>query len=160
MMKTEKWKVIEIRNSSLRKLRLNLRTLIKLAIYNRISCLSRLENIYRDKRICGKHTSSQWRKEVNLHKMIEDIFQSRVHSILRCSMGSACKSSQIKNLPNDDAIIDEDMVWNPITKKWICIHCYNYYLKTQQQKDVLQKILLGKSLQEESIIKMLQGKFI
>lgn len=155
MMRSMKWKVIIIKDSHLRKIRRVLRTLVKLAIHTQFEYLRKLRSLHRNRRILGKQTPSQWKREVALSRMIDDLLQVKTNSILRCSMGSACKSPEAKQLPHDVASLDKDMIWNPLSKNWVCIDCYNVHFGTQQQKELLQKVIKDRKAEEEEITKML-----
>lgn len=69
-----------------------------------------------------------------------NLMQAWSHSILNCSMGSSCISIKRNDLRQEIATLGEDMVWNPVSKRWICLNCYNYHFKTTPQKLILQSI--------------------
>lgn len=154
-MRSKEWKIIIVKDLRLRKIRKNLRTLLRLALHTQYEKLRKLRSLHRNKRILGKQTPSQRRRQVALIKMIDNLLQADASSILGCSMGSACKAPEAKQLPHDIASLDKDMVWNPLSKNWVCIDCYKVHFGTQQQKELLQKVIKAGKAEEEEITKML-----
>ncbi len=133
-MKSDKWKAIIIKDAQLRKIRKNLRVLLKSAIDIEISRLRGLENLYRKKRISSNLTPSQWKREITLSRMSNRLDQARYRSILQCTFGSMCISPEAKRMHSGIASLNKDMVWSPLEKAWICIDCYNYYYGTEAKR--------------------------
>lgn len=138
-MKSKRWRPINLKDIRLRVIRENLRTLMKLAVDAEISRLNDKEDLYRQKRINDKQTPSQWKRELFIYNKKESLVSAQNNSILRCSEGSTCKSSEISMLTQELSTLDKDMVWNPLLKHWICIDCYNFYYKSESAKERLDE---------------------
>ncbi|MBO1225616.1 MAG: hypothetical protein JYX80_14430 [Candidatus Scalindua sediminis] len=148
MMKTKKWKPIVLKNHRVRQARTNLRVILKLAVRAEFKRLSRLKELYYTKRTSDKLTPSQWKRECMLSDMKGDLLTAFDHSPLRCYEASRCLSQESSELTLDYATLAIDMVWNPLTKSWICIDCYNYYYGTEEKKQIIRDIF-EKIKQEE-----------
>lgn len=83
----------------------------------------------------------QKERESQLINKSNDLLQALTTSILRCSIGASCISIKENKLSGDIVTLGEDMVWNPLQKKWICINCDNHYYKTEDQKKKLENLL-------------------
>ena len=154
-VRSQKWKAISLKNPVFRRVRTSLRVILKEAIRSELKNLGHLEDLYRNKRIGyiknginRKLTPSQRRRENMLADKSNRIMQAWSNSILKCSMGSSCISSKRNELRQDMSTLGEDMVWNPLLKRWICIHCYNYHYRTNAQKLILQDFLKQKEEEE------------
>ena len=149
-MKSQKWKVIVIKSPTLRRIRTGLRVLLKEAIYFEFERLGRLRDIYREKRLDGKLVPSQKKREGVIIRKSNDLLQTWTKSILNCAKGSICKSIRQNELSQGVATLSEDMVWNPLQKRWMCINCYNFYYRTEAQKKYLQDLLKQKEEEERA----------
>ena len=157
IMRSQKWKNIIIKDSNLRRVRTGLRVIPKEAIRSELRRLGQIENLYRNKRVLyiekgidRRLTTSQDKRDNMLIEKSNELLQAWTRSILNCSMGSSCISIKRNELRQDMATLGEDMVWNPLIKRWICIHCYNYHYRTKAQKLRLQDILKQKEEEEEA----------
>jgi len=131
-MKTDKWKVIVIKDPRLRRARKSFRTLLRLAYLTEKERLRQLQDLYRQMDIKGrKLTPSQRRREIMLSRLKDELSSAYSSSILWCSMGSLCESSKKKNIPTHEVSLDVDMAWNPVDKRWCCSACYNYHFGTK-----------------------------
>ena len=156
-MRAQKWKTIIIKDSNLRRVRTSLRVILKEAIRSELKRLGQLEDLYRSKRILyiekginRRLTLSQRKREITLAEKSDNLMQAWSRSILNCSMGSSCVSIKRNELRQDMATLGEDMVWNPLLKRWICIHCYNHHYRTKAQKLRLQDILKQKDEEDKA----------
>lgn len=140
-MRSEKWRPIILKNPILLRVRCSLRVLLMEAIRYKFEQLSHLEDLYREKHITHKLTPSQWRRKIFLTSQISNLLHAQDRSVLNCAEGSLCKSLEKNELSNNIATLREDMVWNPLLKRWNCIHCYNSYYKTEAQKQHFKKII-------------------
>ena len=140
-MRSQNWKSITIKNPTLRLVRTSLRVVLRKAIDTELDYLGQLRDLYRDKRSSGKLVPSQGRRECDIIKKSNDLLQTMTHSILKCGEGSRCMSIKENSLSSEIATIGEDMVWNPVLKRWNCIKCYSFYYKTDSQKQSSQDIL-------------------
>lgn len=154
-MKSDKWKAIVISDTRLRKIRKNLRLLLKLAVENEFNRLKSLENLYRSKRLSIGITASQWKREVSLSRAVNKLLQLKHRSNLQCSEGSLCVSPEAKKMSHDISSLNKDMVWNPLLKEWICIDCYNHYYNSEIQKQELKQHLERDDFKWEEIRKEL-----
>lgn len=127
-MKTDKWKAIVIKDAQLRRIRKNLRTLLKLAIDKEVARLRELKHLYWDK---DGLTPSQRRREVSIDRAVNKFLRLKGRSMLNCSEGSLCMS---RERDPDISDLDKDMVWNPLLKKWVCVECYNFYYGTEAKR--------------------------
>ena len=134
-MKSTKPRKIILRTEKLQNIRKNLRIILKLAYQDEIKRLLSLELIYQDKYIANQfHLSpSQRKRQFELSKKNDMLYQSFIKSILACSFGVACISYRevVKKglLKPSERPIDLDMVWVPHYKKWYCQNCYEEILK-------------------------------
>jgi len=112
-------KVIEIRDPRLRKIRNNFR-LLWISATQRIydKNLGKQEALLKDR--MNSYEMDQFRKS---EKDIQRIRALVDRSICKCPV---CRKS------------DRDMIFNPITKVWFCVHCYElnreYYKYTEDAK--------------------------
>ena len=146
-MKSDKWKAIVIKDARLRKVRKNLRELLKLAIKSDIDRLNKLRHLYMDK---DRLTPSQWKRKVSFSRAVNDLLHLESRSMLKCSEGSWCMSRERNPNISD---LDKDMVWNPLLKEWICIDCYNHYYGTEAQKGELKRHLEKEAALWEEVTK-------
>lgn len=137
-MKTDEWKQIVIKSPRLRNIRRGLRTVIKLAIDRRIDELVDFGEINRILSNNKELTPAQIEKEWVLSKEVQDILGFRKRSILRCSSGSLCKSTNRKER-SDIVSLGLDMIWDPIYRNWHCLKCHDYYLGTEESKRLYKK---------------------
>ncbi|KKN24023.1 hypothetical protein LCGC14_0899060 [marine sediment metagenome] len=148
MMKAKKWKSVVLKNARVRQIRTNFRVVLNLTIHAELKRLSRLKELYYDKRISRALTPSQRKREIDLSDATADLLTAISHSPLRCYEASRCLSLESSELSSVYATLASDMVWNPLTKSWICIDCYNYYYGTEEKKQVIRDIF-EKIKQEE-----------
>jgi len=140
-MRSQKWKVITLKNPKLRLIRTSLRVILSKSINRELVRLGHLRDLYRKKRLDGKFVPSQERRENELINKSSDLLQALTRSVLHCGGDAACISFEKNKLSADIATLGEDMVWNPLLKRWNCINCYNYKYKTKAQKQILQDII-------------------
>lgn len=140
-MRSEKWKALVLKTSKLRRVRTSLRLVLRKAVQDELRLLNHLRDLYRKKQLNGTLISSQAKREDFLIKEANDLLQALTTSILRCSIGASCISKKENKLSGDIVTLGEDMVWNPLQTKWICINCYNHYYKTEAKKKKLENLL-------------------
>ena len=137
-MKTDEWKQIVIKSPRLRNIRKGLRTVLKLAIGLRIDELSDLKETIRVLSNNKELKPAQIEKERVLSKKVQDILGFYDRSILRCSSGSLCKSTN-RGERSDIVSLGLDMIWDPIYRNWHCLKCHDYYLGTEESKRLYKK---------------------
>ena len=148
-MRSQKWKAIIIKDSKLRRVRTSLRIILNEAIRSELRHLNKLQYLYIEKRVAKKIIPSQSKRDVYLTKRSNELLQALTESVLNCCEGSRCKSIKENKLSPDIATLGENMVWNPLLKRWNCIKCYNFHYRTIDQKKKLENLL--KQGEEESI---------
>ncbi len=124
-MKSKKWKIIQLKDPKLIKIRTNLRKLLKEAVRSEHLRLRKLGVLYRIKDDNKKLTPSQWKREIAITQEGDELLSAMSDSLLQCSYGTGCMTFKKNGLSKDLATLSEDMVWNPIRRRWICINCYN-----------------------------------
>ncbi len=93
-MKSKKVHRVILRDSSLRRVRNNLRIIFKLAAKNELSRLIDLKCLYQDKKIKIGLTPSQQRRYNHLKRKWKDLDFLFLKSTLQCGNGAACYSFQ------------------------------------------------------------------
>ena len=146
MMKTDKWKIVINKNPNLRRLRKNLRTVIKLAVYDERRHLRHIRRLYLEK--IPNLTPSQKKRNNNLLRLSNELSEAYDQSILRCLCGAYCLSRQKEGF-DINKCLDLDMVWNPLDRAWICINCYNFYFGSEETKEAYKEFLLREKAQDE-----------
>ncbi len=124
-MKSKKPRLIVLKDPKLRKIRTNLRIILKLAYYSESKRLDRLEDLYFEKNTL---TPSQQKRKSELIRMNNALMTAYNNSILQCNLGAACDS--YKEMVEKDTIdpierpIDLDMGWLPVPfpqhGSWLC----------------------------------------
>jgi hypothetical protein len=137
-MKTDDWKQIVIKSPRLRNIKKELRTVLKLDIGRKIDELSGFKETLRVLSNKKELTPAQIEKEWVLSKEVQDILGFYDRSILRCSYGSLCKSTN-RGERSDIVSLSLDMVWDPIYRNWHCLKCHDYYLGTEESKRLYKK---------------------
>lgn len=89
-MRTNKWKTVIIKSREFRRLRKNLRTILKLVYNTEINRLIKLGRIYTEK--LPSLTSSEWKRKSNIIRLRNNLLHDLHRSVLTCSMGSFCVS--------------------------------------------------------------------
>ena len=138
-MNLKKWKPIILKNPKLRQARITLRLILQLEVESKLKKLLHLNSLYEDKRIEKSLTPSQDKRNDYLRNLGIDLLDKKCHSILRCAEPD-CVSREQSELASNYATLASDMVWNPTSKEWICLKCYNFYYVTEEKKQDLQKI--------------------
>ncbi|UCC18568.1 MAG: hypothetical protein JSV62_10705 [Promethearchaeota archaeon] len=132
-MKSNIPRKIVIKDSKLRKVRKNLREILKLAYFTEFEKWSNLDDIYREKHLNGKITLSQEKRWFFLSQQHDKLRAIYDKSILECNLGAACLSHrelmQKGEIDPSDRSTDLDMVWVPYFKAWFCLRCYEEYFK-------------------------------
>jgi hypothetical protein len=152
-MRSQEWKLVNIKSPILRRVRTSLRIVLKETVQAELRRLNRLQRIYIQKRVNQKITPSQKRRKAYLTKQSNKLLQAETNSILNCGNGATCVSIKDNQLSPDIATLGEDMVWNPILRKWFCVNCYNLFFKTEAQKVSLRKMLESREKKEEAFDK-------
>jgi len=128
-MKSEKIRRIELKDPALRRIRKNLRDIIKLATKDRIKELMDEERKLSEKEVIS---TEEKEKEIELARESDHLLQLLYNSIIQCSTGAACDSHQEakrQGFNPRDRRTDLDMVWVPEYQKWFCTKCYEHYYK-------------------------------
>ncbi|KKM04849.1 hypothetical protein LCGC14_1760090 [marine sediment metagenome] len=120
-MKSKKPRLIVLKDPKLRKIRANLRTILKLAYNDERIRIRDLEHLYTERETL---TPSQQKRDIQLGRMNNELYHAFNDSILRCSLGAACNS--YKEAVEEGSIkpierpIDLDMGWLPQYREWFC----------------------------------------
>ncbi|TKJ23969.1 MAG: hypothetical protein CEE43_02055 [Promethearchaeota archaeon Loki_b32] len=157
-MRSEKWKVLVLKTSKLRRVRTSLKLVLRKAVHEELKDLNHLRDLYRKKQLNGTNIPSQAKREDSLIKETNELLQALSCSTLKCHGGITCKSIEMSKLSHDIATLGEDMVWNPLLKEWICINCYNFYYKTDAQKQHLQDAIRKKKEDDKTFEKWLSSQ--
>ncbi len=124
IMKSKKPRLIVLKDPKLRKIRTNLRVVLKLAYLNESKRLDRLEDLYIEKDAQKGLTPSQQKRDIQLGRMNNNLMTVYDNSILKCSLGAACNSYKeaVENGTIDpvERPIDLDMGWLPQYGSWFC----------------------------------------
>ena len=139
-----KKKTIVIRDPRLRKLRKELRNVIRLSVNKEFDRLiEESDEIYYEVDELGNRRSLAFVPEVELQAraIIERknaIYSAYSHPILQCPL---CKA------------IDKDMAYNPEHKRWYCVDCYAGVEWHQNRRDqLLRELVLSKEQIAEFLI--------
>jgi len=119
-MKLKKPRLIVLKDPKLRKVRENLRIILRLAYLDESKRLSQLTDLYLQKRL----TPSQQNRETQLIRVNDKLYHTFNESILQCKLGAACDSYKeaLENgtIDSIDRPIDLDMGWLPQYNSWFC----------------------------------------
>ena len=123
-MKSKKPRLIVLKDPKLRKIRENLRIILKLAYYNERERLRNLAHLYIEKNIRKGLTPSQQKRNSELVRKNNKLMTAFQGSILTCSLGAACSSYEeaFENgiIDPNERPIDLDMGWLPQYGAWYC----------------------------------------
>lgn len=126
-MKSKKIRKITLKTPWSRRLGLNLRTLLKLAVKKELNRLSNIKALYGSKK---KLTSSQMKRLSQSRKEWNTLYHRFHKSTLQCGLGAACVSFQEAKKHGfnpKDRPIPQDIVWVPWLEKWSCVECFETY---------------------------------
>lgn len=135
-MKSKKWKIIRIRTPQLRKLRTNLRTILRLAISDELKRLRELRSLYIDN--LPNLTPSQRKRNNYLSNLSNNLLTTYRKSILNCSCGTPCESAKQSGEPSHVISLGVDMGWVPPLKHWICTKCHERDFGNKSQRVLLK----------------------
>ncbi|HEA70573.1 hypothetical protein LCGC14_0625430 [marine sediment metagenome] len=125
MMNSKKIRIIKLKDPQLRRVRKNLRDIIKLAAKDEIKRLLEITSNCLKK---GKDISSEEQiKFTQYSRECNQLMSALSSSIIQCSSGAECDSLEeaIKQGFNPkDRPTDLDMVWIPYYQKLFCLKCY------------------------------------
>lgn len=124
-MKSKKIRIIQLKDPQLRRVRKNLRDIIKLAVKDKIRRLDEIAmNILRK----GRPMTPEEHKEFSKFSRKSDkLLNALSNSIIQCSSGAECDSfreAKEQGFNPKDRLTDLDMVWIPYYQKWFCLKCY------------------------------------
>ena len=123
-MKSKKPRLIILKDPRLRKIRTNLRIILKIAYLDESERLDRLSDLYIEKDVQKGLTPSQQRRETQLDRKDNELYHTYIKSILQCSLGAACSSYRraVENgtIEPTERPIDLDMGWLPQYSSWFC----------------------------------------
>ena len=129
-MKARKIKKVSFTSPKLRLIRKNFRQIFKLAYFDELERLMKMQRLYRKKYIRqDSHlVPSQYSRWMSLSKRHDKLYHDYHDSILVCSSGATCTSyREMKEkgmIKPSERPIDLDMVWVPHKKAWFCTKCY------------------------------------
>ena len=127
MMRSKKIHKIILESPSLRRVRNNLRIIIKFAVKEELLRLSELRRLYLYKK---NLTPSQKRRKTQLGKDWNNLYHCFIKSTLQCGSGAACvafQKAKTQGFNPQDRPIDLDLVWVPWLEKWSCVECFETY---------------------------------
>ena len=125
----------------MRNLRKNLRIVLRLAIRDEIHRLSKLEGLYRNKRLRNKQTPSQWKREIQISRLSDKFMHlARRSSCITCNEPYCISHNDRpgKSTWFEHRSTDLDLVWIPWYEKWVCLECYKEYYKDTTLEDVIK----------------------
>ena len=111
----------------MKRVRDNLRVILKLAIKVELDRLRNLRGLYFDKDIKSGLTPSQRRRYDYIGGEYRALSERFAESTLQCGSGAACYSFQEakkQGFNPQDRPTDLDLVWVPWLEKWFCIKCF------------------------------------
>jgi len=123
-MRSKKIRKVILISPALRRIRNNLRIIIKLAVKEELHKLSNLKGFYFRK---AKLTPSQQRRKAYLKRRWNRLYHNFVKSTLQCNCGAACTSYQeakSSGFNPQDRPTDLDLVWVPWLEGWVCTNCF------------------------------------
>ena len=126
-MKSKKIRKVTLKSPELRRIRDNLRIILKLVIKDKLSRLSRLETLYFSKK---NLTPSQQKRKSQLSKEWNKLYHRFNKSTLQCSNGAGCISLDKaieEGLDPKDRPTDLDLVWVPWLERWVCTNCFETF---------------------------------
>ncbi len=132
-MKCKEPRSIVIKNLQLKRVRKNLRDVIKFAVLDKFRQHFKIDDIYREKHLRGNITSSQRKRWFFLSRQHSNLRGAYDRSILKCSTGAPCLShrglvEKGKIKPSDKST-NLNLVWVPHYKAWFCTKCFDEYFK-------------------------------
>ncbi|MFW9987612.1 MAG: hypothetical protein ACFFC3_03070 [Candidatus Odinarchaeota archaeon] len=126
-MKSKKIRKVVLKTPNLRKIRNNLRIILKLAVKEELDKLYEREELYSNKRYL---TPSQQKRKSYLAEKWKALDISYHRSTLQCSSGAACISLDKaieKGFDPKDRPTDLDLVWVPWLERWSCVECFETF---------------------------------
>lgn len=136
MMKSKKVRIIKLKDPKLRRIRKNLRDIIKLAVKDEFRRQNKIARSYLGG---GPMTEEEDREFTKYSRESENLMFTLQKSIIQCSSGTQCDSLEeaVKHGFNPkDRPTDLDMVWIPYYKKWFCLKCYESTFYESIYKDI------------------------
>jgi len=116
-----------LRTPRIRRVRNNLRIILKLAVKNELNRLTCLKGLYLDKKRRSSLTLSQQKRYGQVRRKWNRLYFRFIESTLQCGSGAACYSfreAKKQRFNPQDRPTDLDLVWVPWLEKWFCIKCY------------------------------------
>ncbi len=126
-MKSKEVRKVILRTSRMKRVRNNLRIVLKLAIKDELSSLAKLERLYRQKEKKDGLTLSQEKRYSYVVAKYRELSKRYNHSILRCGSGAACYSLDEaieRGFNPRDRPADLNLVWVPWLRRWFCLKCF------------------------------------
>ncbi len=126
-MKSKNVRRVILRTPRMKRVRNNLRVILKLAIKDELHQLSKINDIYHDKLIKSHLTPSQRIRRDYIGGKYRNLYHRFIDSTLQCSGGSACysfKDAKKGGFSPRDRPTDFDIVWVPWLEKWFCLKCF------------------------------------
>ncbi len=123
-MRSKKIRKVTLKTPSLRRVRDNLRIILKLAVKKELRKLDKIYYLYKYKRIL---TPSQQKRKIQLGEKWKDLDRAYYKSTLQCGCGAGCISFQEAKKHGfnpRDRPIDLDLVWVPWLESWVCTDCF------------------------------------
>jgi len=130
-MKSLKIKKVILKNPHLRRLRKNLRIVLRLAIQDKIRRLGKLEDLYLEKSKLRKLTPSQKKRQSQIIQLGDRLMRLERKSCITCNENFCVfhKDRPGKSTWFEHRSTDLDLVWIPWREKWVCLDCYEEYYK-------------------------------
>ena len=126
-MKSKEVRKVVLRTDKMRRVRDNLRIILKLAIKDKLGSLDRNGDLYRHKEKKDRLTPSQQKRYDYVEGEYWTLYHRYNHSTLQCGSGAACYSLDKaieEGLDPRDRPTDFDLVWVPWLRRWFCLKCF------------------------------------
>ncbi|UCD02036.1 MAG: hypothetical protein JSV23_03155 [Promethearchaeota archaeon] len=126
-MKSKKVCRVILRTPRMRRVRNNLRVILKLAVKSELNRLRHLESLYLHKKRRNGLTPSQQKRYSQVKRKRSRLYFRYIESTLQCGGSSACYSFQEAKKHGfnpQDRPTDLDLVWVPWLENWFCIKCF------------------------------------
>ena len=127
IMKSKKIRKVILKAPELRRVRDNLRIILKLTINEELTRLQKLRILYRNKNYL---TPSQQKRRSQLSREWNKLYHRFNKSTLQCSNGAGCISLDKaieEGLDPKDRPTDLDLVWVPWLERWVCTNCFETF---------------------------------
>ena len=126
-MRSKKVRKVILKTQKMKRVRNNLRVILKLTMKDELNRLRDLRGLYLHKDIKSGLTLSQQKRYDYVGGKYRTLYHRFLESTLQCGSGSACYSFQEAKKHGfnpQDRPTDLDLVWVPWLENWFCIKCF------------------------------------